>query len=351
MQRLFKNVSLINIESGEVSECDFLVENGVISKIGKIENFKGEEIDLEGNYVLPNFVNLYANAFKAFEENYPELELKKSCENDVKRLLFVKNILSGAFCNDISEKNSLNSVLLEDIVEKSDYELSKISDDVAKSKAKLFIKVGQTLDELGKIDKTYQKSLSEVLEDFGFLDRKSVLVGVNCFEKDELQLFSQYDCDICLTASEDGRVGRRPTNLLALKTLNFCVGIGSGNSFEIDFFGFMRQILLTQRGLFEDKNCLSEQEVLKMATVNGSKILTGQENRIEEGKIANFIVVKKRISLYQDIFKILVWEMSKRDVLMTVCKGEILQKNGEILMQNMPNCDTIICRIKQQGER
>ena len=150
--------------------------------------------------------------------------------------------------------------------------------------------------------------------------------------------------DFCITPHEDGKFGRRATNLLQLRD-RFCVGIGSGFSFEIDFFGYMRQILMTQRAMFEDQSVISEQEVLKMATSNGIEILQGKRNQLEIGGVANFMVVKKGVSFYDDIFSTLVWEKSKKDVVMTVLNGEIVQKNGEILMNNLPSYDKMLMKI------
>lgn len=346
MQKLFTNGNIVDLKTGKVCKCDILVENGKIVNIGKVSDFEGEVIDLNENYVLPNFVNVFCHSLRAFEMCYGEISSSNDISDKIAKLMFAKNILSGAFFNDLAN-NDYRFALLEDVENLDEKQLSTFSDSVAKSGAKLFMKVGQNLEELGFVDKTYKKTLSQLLEDFGFLDRKSVVVGGNCFEKDELQIFSQYDCDFCLTVGEDGKFGKRPTNVLSLKSLDFCVGLGSGYSFEIDFFAFMRQILLTQRGLFEDENCVTEQEVLQMATLNGSKILTGEENLLKCGNFANFIVVEKGESLYDDIFKTLVWEKSKRDVVLTVFKGDILQKNGKILMKNWGDYATIIKDIKK----
>ena len=348
MQTLFKNANIVDIKTGSICDKDILVENGKISAFGRFENFKGDVVDLKGDYVIPNFVNVFCHATKAFEKTYDSVGDEKHRE-DIKNLMLVKNLLAGASCNDIDGKSQ--AYLLENIEELDEKELSDISNFVAQSKTQLFIKAGQSLEELGTIDKQYKKMLSDVLEDFGFLDRKPILIGGNCFEKDELQTLAQYDCDVCLTVGEDAKFGRRPTNLMTLNSLGFCVGLGSGYSFEIDFFAFMRQILLTQRGLFEDENCISEQEVLNMATFNGSKILYGTERSLKVGESADFIVVNKGLSLYDDIFKTLVWEKSKKDVVMTVFDGEILQKNGKIFMKNLPQYDTIIKELQQDIRR
>ncbi|MGN1200993.1 MAG: amidohydrolase family protein [Candidatus Caccovivens sp.] len=349
---LFKNGRLVNIETGEVDKVDIEVEDGVITRIERNINFNGQIVDLCDNFVLPNFVNVFCHSFEAFKQNYGDLQNADSeTLGNIHKLMIIKNLLAGAFCNDVAVKSSLNSYLLTNIEEMEEKELSNASDFVAKNKSKLFIKAGQTLQELGTIDKTYHKPLSQVLEDFGFLDRQPVIVGGNCFEKDELQLFGQYGCDFCLTLPEDNKFGRRVTNLIALKMQDFCVGMGSGYNFEIDFFAFMRQLLLTQRALFEDESCVSESDALKIATYCGAKILTGNENAVKVGNSADFIVVRRGETLYDDILKSIVWEKSKKDVALTIKNGQILQKNGEILMKNLPNYDKMIAELRKFKEK
>lgn len=353
MQILFQNANLVDIEKESVITADILVENGKIISLEKKTEFAGNKIDLKGNFVLPSFINVFCDSFFAAKNSFnigineSDLDLRK----DFADLLFVKNLLAGTiFVNDAAVKNSFNSKVLCDIDTLEESALNQISDDTSKNDNLLFMKVGQNLEELGSMDKAYQRPLSHTLEDFGFLDRRSVVVGGNCFEKDELQLFKDYDCSFALTPCDDSRMGRRPTNLITLKSLGFEVGIGSGQFFEIDFFAFVRQILMTQWGLFEDTKVISEKEVLNMAFFEGAKIL-GFENRIEKGSCANFIVIEKGSSLNKNPLKALVWEKSKRDVLMTVFKGEILQKNGEILMKNIRDYDTLISEIKQKLRR
>ena len=351
MQKLFKNAEIPNLGTGEVKFLDFLVEDGKFVEFGKFDESKfcGEVVDLNGGYVLPNFVNVFCNSAKACEMTYSNLDGASSTQCEaIAQLMLAKNILAGAICNDVAVTNVFSpNFEITNIIELTDNDLSNFCNLTAKHQARLFLKVGQSLDELGTIDKQYKKPLSQVLEDFGLLDRKPVIVGGNCFEKDELELLSQYDCDFCLTVGEDGKFGRRPTNVLQIAD-KFCVGLGSGYNFEIDFFAFMRQILMTQRGLFEDENVISEQEVLQMAIFNGAQILTGERNDIKEGAVANFMVIKNTPTLYDDIFKTLVWEKSKKDVTITVLNGEIVQKNGEIFMKNLPQYDKILEKIVKQ---
>lgn len=375
---IFKNANKINFKTGQVELVDIRLDGEVIDAIepaGKLLQEGCEIVDLQANFVMQPFVNIFCDSVKALKETYG-LEIKGmkaerakeilngiGFKGDVKlleaypnMLMAVKNLLAGAsIALDFAVDNKPNwdgdLVCVENVEKLSESQLDEIVEKTTKNRASVFLKVGQTLDELGCIDKAYRKTLSQVLEDFGFLDRSPVIVGGNCLEKDELSLLKDYGCRFVVCPSEDGKAGRRMTNINALKNLDFRVGLGSGYSFEIDFFAFMRQIIMSMRGLYEDKNIITEQDVLKMATDNGAKIVLGQKIKIEVGQKANFIVVKNEGTLYDDIFKTLVWEKSKKDVLMTISNGKILQKNGEIFMQNQVDYDKIKLLVKKFSQK
>lgn len=353
-KQLFKSASLVDLETGELKSCDIVVENKKIVEITEdsIEDFDGEVVDLDENFVLPSFVNAFSDCEEALENTYglelvPLEELAK--QNNTFAQLYPNNynlekpfdFLSGLFdmksalagALQVNETKmwplfKLKRLYLKNLQDFSESELEEISLKAHKEKIRLFIEIGRSLEELGTIDKLYHKPVSEVLEDFGLLEDKPTIVGANCLEKDELELLKNYDCRFITTPYADAKMGRRPLNLAMFKNLDLTMGIGSGSAFEVDFFGYMRQLLTNTWSMFEDKSVLSEKDVFKMATTDGSVAAGMKLQKLQVGDYADFIVVKREVTLYDDVFKTLVWEKSKKDVLMCVMQGKIVQKNG-----------------------
>lgn len=346
MQKIFRNANVVDIHNQTIHFMDFYVEDGRFADIANAKEC--EEIDLKGNYVLPPFVNNYCNCILAMKNSYGIAVDTPEFAKDAQDLMLAKNILAGATqINDVASANFENC-FLTDINDWSEVELSELCDQVAKDKKTLFIKAGQDLDELGLLNKTYDKTLSEVLEDFGLLDRKAILVGGNCLEKDELQLLKNYDTGFVVLPNEDARMGRRPSNWVALDALEFEIGMGSGDVAEVDFFAFMRQLLASQRTMFEDTGTISEKEAFLIAT---NKVFAKGADGLKIGDFADFSVVEKSETLYQNPLKDIIYGKSKKDIKMTVAKGEILQENGKILMKNLPQYDKIINGIQQKLRR
>lgn len=312
---IFKNCNLLNLKLGKTNLVDIQVEGEKIEKIGKI---KGDGIDLEGKIVMPGFANCYHNYERASINSYG----KMIDEKDLKS----KNICSGV-CFDYYDTK--NITFLEDIDKLSEKMFENVCFNL---KDKVFIKFGQNLNEMGNINAIYKQLPSEVLEDFGILDKNAVIVGGNCFEKDELELLGAYNTSFVLLPNDDARSGRRFLNINILNRLNISYGLGSGEYAEVDFFAFMRELLSFNSFVMENSSLMSEQQALLHATLIGAKIL-GFDGEIKKGNYANFVALSGKTN-YDDIFKSIVYGMSKHNVYMTVKNGKILQQNGVFAMEN-----------------
>lgn len=312
---IFKNCNLLDLKLGKTNLVDIQVEGEKIEKIGKI---KGDGVDLEGKIVMTGFANCYHNYERASINSYG----KMIDEKDLKS----KNICSGV-CFDYYDTK--NITFLEDIDKLSEKMFENVCFNL---KDKVFIKFGQNLNEMGNINAIYKQLPSEVLEDFGILDKNAVIVGGNCFEKDELELFGAYSTSFVLLPNDDARSGRRFLNINILNRLNISYGLGSGEYAEVDFFAFMRELLSFNSFVMENSSLMSEQQALLHATLIGAKIL-GFDGEIKKGNYANFVALSGKTN-YDDIFKSIVYGMSKQNVYMTVKNGKILQQNGVFAMEN-----------------
>lgn len=118
-------------------------------------------------------------------------------------------------------------------------------------------------------------------------------------------------------------------------------GQGSGNN--LDMFESMRTACLIQGGIHENEDRIDSKEAIKMATINGAKLL-GLDDKIgsiEEGKDADLILVDISAKLdhitclpNNDILSNLVYNTSGRDVTTTIVNGEVLMKNRKMKFIN-----------------
>ncbi len=129
---------------------------------------------------------------------------------------------------------------------------------------------------------------------------------------------------------------------------------------NLDMFETMKIACLIQGGIHENEERLTAKDVLKMATINGAKLL-GLEDKIgsiEVGKDADLILVNveeklDNITMLPNLNTIsnLVYNVSSKNVETTMIKGKILMKNrkmDETLVKHViQKCDEIVKRLNQ----
>ena len=129
---------------------------------------------------------------------------------------------------------------------------------------------------------------------------------------------------------------------------------------NLDMFETMKIACLIQGGIHENEERLTAKDVLKMATINGAKLL-GLEDKIgsiEVGQDADLILVTveeklDNITMLPNLNTIsnLVYNVSSKNVETTMVKGKILMKNRKmdetLVKQVIQKCDEIVKRLNQ----
>ena len=118
-----------------------------------------------------------------------------------------------------------------------------------------------------------------------------------------------------------------------------CGTDGQGSGSNLDMFEAMRVACLMQGGIHENEQRLTAKDVIKMATINGAKLLGLQDKigSIEIGKDADIILVNIKenldnITMLPNLNKIanLVYNTSGKNVDTTIIKGNVLMENRKI---------------------
>ena len=118
-----------------------------------------------------------------------------------------------------------------------------------------------------------------------------------------------------------------------------CGTDGQGSGSNLDMFEAMRTACLIQGGIHENEQRLTAKDAIKMATINGAKLLGLQDKigSIEIGKDADIILVNIKenldnITMLPNLNKIanLVYNTSGKNVDTTIIKGNVLMENRKI---------------------
>ena len=126
---------------------------------------------------------------------------------------------------------------------------------------------------------------------------------------------------------------------------------------NLDMFEAMRTACLIQGAIHENEERINAKDVIKMATINGAKVLKLDDKigSIEEGKKADIILVNieeklDNITMVPNLNEIsnLVYNITGKNVDTTIVNGEILMENRK--MKDI-NVDEVISKCNEISER
>lgn len=237
--------------------CDFCE---IEDEIDIIQNLTDEEIEKICEYaVLKNKL-----------AGVGELFLKVPKPNVAKRFfqqyqICGKEILSAKLFESFTLKDLVGNqsiIEVESLLEYNEDYLSKIVDFAASTQMPVLIKMGQTLEEVGKVVNKFNSSPAEVLEDYGFLDRECYIYGLNFLDKEDQKLLKSYNPTLILSPRDDGESGRGAINLYNLIFNDLKFVFSSGKCYNIDMFFEGKLALLNTSNLMYQRDLVSSSDVL-----------------------------------------------------------------------------------------
>lgn len=219
--------------------------------------------------------------------------------------------------------------------------LEKIRELALEYKLPIHVHFMESIDEVESIKKLHGMKGSQVLKKY-FGDMHTILAHGVKLDDEDIEILKTLDCGIAHNPVSNLRLGCKIANTTKyLKNgINVALGTdGQGSGNNLDMFEAMRTACLIQGGIHENEERITSRDAIKMATINGAKLL-GLDDKIgsiEEGKNADIILVDISQKLdnitklpNNDLISNLVYNTSGRDVDTTIIKGKILMENRKI---------------------
>ena len=203
----------------------------------------------------------------------------------------------------------------------------------------------ESIDEIEDIKKMHGMTGTQVLKKY-FDGIHTILAhGVKLNDEDVEEL-KHLDTGIAHNPISNLRLGCKiaDTTKYTRNNINVALGTdGQGSGNNLDMFEALKTACLIQGGIHENEDRLTSKEAIKMATINGAKLLKLDDKvgSIEEGKDADIILVDMSQNLdnitklpNNDIISNLVYNTCGRDVCTTIIKGNVLMED-----RNLKNMD------------
>ena len=262
---------------------------------------------------------------------------------------------------DLYETRDKNNNLITYTV--SPHSLYTCSDALLEKSKELAIKYNlpihthflESIDEIEDIQKLRGEEASKVLKKY-FDGIHLILAHCVKLNDEDIEILKTLDCGIAHNPISNFRLGCKiaDTTKYLKNGINVALGTdGQGSGNNLDMFEAMKVATLSQGGIYENEKFINSRDVLKMATINGAKLLglDKEIGSIEEGKKADLIIVDIAPKLdnikmvpNNDVISNLVYNTEGRNVETTIVNGEILMENRKFVNLNV---EKIIEKMKK----
>lgn len=199
----------------------------------------------------------------------------------------------------------------------------------------------ESMNEIEDIKNIHNAPATEVLKKY-FDGIPTILAHGVKINDEDIEVLKTMQCGISHNPISNFRLGCKIADVTKyLKNgINVALGTdGQGSGNNLDMFETMKLAALGQGGIHENEERITSKDVIKMATINGAKLL-GIDNKvgsIEKGKEADLIIVditpkldNIKIIPNNDIISNLVYNTNGNSVQTTIVNGEILMENRKM---------------------
>ena len=214
--------------------------------------------------------------------------------------------------------------------------------------------LSETKEEESTIQERYGKSSTKYLYDLGVFNYPVILAHSIHMSNSDLELLKGIKGGMSNNPISNAKLASGVCDVVNLRKLGFNVGLGSdgaGSTTTLDMFEEMKTCAYLQKLKYSDPTIIKAYDILKMATIEGAKVL-GLDNKIgtiEKGKCADLILVDlNNIHLCptNDICTNLVFSANGGDVDSVIVNGKVLLENKNFINIDV---DNIMKKIKKSA--
>lgn len=199
----------------------------------------------------------------------------------------------------------------------------------------IHVHLAETQDEVNTIKEQYKKTPTEYLNDLGVFDVKTVLAHGIYLSESDIEIIKNKDTGIAHNPVSNCKLSSGICDITGLSKKGINIGIGtdgSGSTTSLDMFLEMKIAAYLQKVSKMEPTVITAFEVLKMATINGAKMmgLADEIGTVEVGKKADLILIDiKKPHLYpnNDIITNLVYSANGADVETVIIDGNVVMEN------------------------
>lgn len=200
------------------------------------------------------------------------------------------------------------------------------------------IHLSETKKEVEDCENKRGRTPAEYLDEIGFLSDRVIAVHSVWLSEKDLEIYKNRGVKAvhCPISNMKLASGVAPIPEMPGKGITAGLGTdGAASNNTLDLFSDMRACALIHKVNKLNPTVLSAREVVRMATINGAKVLNLDKKigSLEAGKRADIIAInldKPHLAPVYDPYSHLVYCASARDVEDVIINGKIVMKNREV---------------------
>lgn len=215
-----------------------------------------------------------------------------------------------------------------------------------KHNAPLIVHVAETHAETLQIKEKYGndgETPVQFLASLGILGPRLLACHSVHLTKKDLDLYREHDVKVAHCPESNMKLASGVAPVAKMLAQNICVGLGTdgcASNNDLDMFGEMDSAAKLHKVFSLDPEVLDAQTVLKMATIDGARVL-GLENEIgslEVGKRADIIVVDTdrphMVPMYNP-YSHMVYTATGSDVSTTIIDGKVVMQDRKLMTMDV----------------
>ncbi len=267
-----------------------------------------------------------------------------------------KKELEELFCYQNKYSNITINVGIHGLYTASNKAIEQATEIAKRNNVTVHMHFCENTSEVEDIKKMHKLMPAELLIKY-FSETKNTLAHCVKLTSKEIEAIKETNSSVihCPISNLKLGCGIAPISQMLKHGINIALGTdGQGSGCNLDMFETMKYACLLQQGYQENPEIIDAYQVLKMATINGSKAV-GLEEKIgciEIGKTADIIILDLENEINQpinDIISNIVYNVKGNNVNTTIINGKIVMEDKKIIgineQQIFENCQKIAKKI------
>lgn len=309
------------------------------------------EMIMTGTTTFADMYYFEDQTIKALEKSKMRAQISRGLTLDDENLSKIKENINLYKKFENSQDGRINIALGPHAVYTTDKKYLKEISRVSKEyKIPIHIHLSETKVENEECIKRFGQSPTEVFEECGIFENKTIAAhGVHLTEKD-LDILSKYDVSVVHNPSSNLKLSSGFLDCSKIIDRGINLAIGTDSSASNNNLSMFKEISIASLvSKYKDPKNLRAYEVLKMATINGAKAL-GMDEKIgslKEGKIADIILIdlnNPNHTPQNNLISSLCYSTFDTDISYVLINGEIVFDNKKFINLDI---DEIIQKSKQ----